>query len=52
MKKLELPAVRNELESLWKEIDKRLAGKRKPTEKEILDETQQYRKEKYKKRRS
>lgn len=48
MKKLELPDVKSELEALWKEMDKKLAGKRRPTEKEILEEIQRYRKEKRK----
>ena len=43
MKKLELPEVKSELQALWKEIDTRLAGKRKPTEREISEEIQRHR---------
>ena len=46
MKRLELPDVESELEALWKEIDRRLTGKPKPTEREILEEIQRYRREK------
>ena len=46
LKKLELPDVRGELESLWKEMDKVFAGKRRPTEEEIVAEVQRYRAEK------
>jgi len=48
MKKLELPEVKSELQALWKEIDTRLAGKRKPTEREISEEIQRHRMEKRK----
>lgn len=46
MKRLELPDVERELETLWDEIDKKSADKPKPTEDEILEEIQNYRKEK------
>jgi len=46
MKGLELLNMRDELEALWKEIDQGLAGKRRPTEEEILEEIRKYRKEK------
>jgi len=46
MKRLELPDVERELETLWDEIDKKSADKRKLTEDEILEEIQNYRKEK------
>jgi hypothetical protein len=37
-----------ELESLWNEIDKKSKDKPKPTEEEILEEIQSYRREKRK----
>jgi AbrB family looped-hinge helix DNA binding protein len=46
MKRLELPDVERELETLWDEIDKKSADKPKPKEDEILEEIQNYRKEK------
>jgi AbrB family looped-hinge helix DNA binding protein len=46
MKRLELPDINDELEALWKEIDQGRAGKRRPTEEEILEEIRRYRKEK------
>jgi AbrB family looped-hinge helix DNA binding protein len=45
MKRLELPDVERELETLWDEIDKKSADKPKPTEDEILEAIQNYRKE-------
>lgn len=49
MKKLELPDVKSELEELWMKMDKKLAGKRRPTEREIIEEIQRYRKGRKKK---
>jgi len=46
LKKLELPDVKEELESLWAEMDKMFAGKRRPTEEEIVAEVHRYRAEK------
>jgi AbrB family looped-hinge helix DNA binding protein len=44
--KLKLPSLGNELESLFKEIDRQYEGKKRPTQKEILHEIQSYRIEK------
>lgn len=44
--KIEAPAVEDELDDLFREIDSRSKGKRKPTEREILEEIQGYRAEK------
>jgi AbrB family looped-hinge helix DNA binding protein len=49
MKRLDLPDVESELETLWNAIDKKSAGKPTPTEEEILEEIQDYRREKRKK---
>jgi AbrB family looped-hinge helix DNA binding protein len=49
IKRLELPDVERELETLWNEIDKKSENKPKPTEQEILEEIQRYRREKSKK---
>jgi len=44
--KIETPALGDELRTLFREIDRRFEGKRKPSESEILAEVQEYRKEK------
>jgi len=44
--KVEAPTVENELEDLFREIDRRYKGRRRPTESEILKEIQRYRIEK------
>jgi len=41
--KLKIPSLDEELEQLFREIDKHYKGKRRPTEKEILGEIQAYR---------
>jgi len=41
--KLKIPSLDEELEELFREIDKHYKGKRRPTEKEILEEIQAYR---------
>ncbi len=46
LQKLDLEQEKREMEMIWKEIDKAFKGRRKPSEKEILDEIQAYRKEK------
>ncbi len=46
LQKLDLEQEKREMERLWKEIDKAFKGKRRPTEKEILNEVQAYRKSK------
>jgi AbrB family looped-hinge helix DNA binding protein len=43
--KLEIPSVGEELKTLFREIDLHYKGKRRPTEKEILEDIQAYRKE-------
>ena len=43
--KLEIPSVGEELKALFREIDRHYKGNRKPTEKEILEDIQAYRKE-------
>ena len=43
--KLEIPSVGEELKALFREIDRHYKGKRRPTEKEILEDIQAYRKE-------
>ena len=48
LQKLDLEQEKREMDKLWKEIDKAFKGKRRPTEKEILDEVQAYRKSKLK----
>jgi AbrB family looped-hinge helix DNA binding protein len=44
--KIEVPELGGKLKSLFKEVDKRYKGKKRPTEREILAEIQAYRKEK------
>ncbi len=44
--KPEMPTLAHELNVLFKQIDERYKGKKRPTEKEILEEIQAYRKEK------
>ena len=44
--KLNVPPLGEELKALFREIDEQNKGKRKPTEKEILEEIQAYRREK------
>jgi AbrB family looped-hinge helix DNA binding protein len=41
--KLVIPPMRERLNALFKEIDDQYKGKKKPTEKEILQEVQDYR---------
>ena len=41
--KLKIPSLDEELDELFREIDKHYKGKRRPTEKEILEEIQAYR---------
>jgi AbrB family looped-hinge helix DNA binding protein len=44
--KLKVPPLGEELKDLFREIDEQYKGKKKPTEKEILEEIQAYRREK------
>lgn len=44
--KVEVPTPGDELRGIFREIDKRYAGKKRPTEREILAQIQEYRKEK------
>jgi AbrB family looped-hinge helix DNA binding protein len=44
--KLNVPQLGEELKELFREIDEQNKGKKKPTEKEILNEIQAYRREK------
>ena len=44
--KLKVPPLGGELEDLFREIDQQNKGKKKPTEKEIIEEIQAYRREK------
>jgi AbrB family looped-hinge helix DNA binding protein len=44
--KVEAPSLGDELKDLFREIDERYKGKKRPTEREILAEIQAYRKEK------
>lgn len=44
--KVEAPSLGDELKALFREIDKRYRGKKRPTEREILAEIQAHRKEK------
>jgi AbrB family looped-hinge helix DNA binding protein len=44
--KVEAPTLDDELEELFREIDQRYDGKKRPTENEILAEIQAYRREK------
>jgi AbrB family looped-hinge helix DNA binding protein len=46
MTKLTVPEIEDDLDALFKEIDEQYKGKKRPTEKEILDEIQAYRREK------
>lgn len=46
LQKLDLEQEKREMERLWEDIDQAFKGKRRPTEKEILDEIQAYRKSK------
>lgn len=48
IKRLELLDVERELETLWDEIDKKSADKQTKTEEKILEEIQNYRREKSK----
>lgn len=48
LRKLDLEQEKREMENIWKEIDKAFKGRRRPSEKEILDEVQAYRKAKLK----
>jgi bifunctional DNA-binding transcriptional regulator/antitoxin component of YhaV-PrlF toxin-antitoxin module len=41
--KLQVPSLKEELKTLFKEIDEQNEGKKKPTEEEILQEIQTYR---------
>jgi AbrB family looped-hinge helix DNA binding protein len=43
--KVEAPTLGDELKNLFREIDERYKGKKRPTEREILAEIQAYRKE-------
>ena len=44
--KIEAPSLGDELKALFREVDERYKGKKRPTEREILAEIQTYRKEK------
>lgn len=44
--KIEAPSLGDELKALFREVDERYKGKKRPTEREILAEIQAYRKEK------
>jgi len=44
--KLKAPSLGEELKALFKEIDEQYKGRRRPTEREILEEIQAYRREK------
>jgi len=44
--KVEAPTLGDELKDLFREIDGRYKGKKRPTEREVLAEIQAYRKEK------
>ncbi len=41
--KLEVPTLKEELTALFREVDQRYKGKKRPTEREILKEIQSYR---------
>ncbi len=43
--KLKVPSLGEELKALFKKIDEQYEGKKRPTEKEILEEIQAYRRE-------
>jgi antitoxin PrlF len=43
--KLKFPLLGEELKAVFKEIDEQYKGKRRPTEKDILEEIRMYRKE-------
>lgn len=44
--KLKIPPLELKLEDLFKEIDRQYKGRKRPSEKEILEEIQAYRREK------
>lgn len=44
--KLKIPTIGEELRALFREVDKQYKGRKKPTEEEILEEIQAYRREK------
>lgn len=44
--RLKVPPLGEDLTDLFKEIDKQYEGKKRPTEKEVLEEIQAYRREK------
>ena len=44
--RLKVPPLGEELKDLFREIDEQYEGKKRPTEKEILEEIQAYRREK------
>ncbi len=46
LKKLIIPDVEIEMKALWKEIDKRIDKKHRPTQREVDEEIHAYRKEK------
>ena len=46
MTRLKVPPLGEELKDLFREIDEQYGGKKKPAEREILAEIQQYRREK------
>lgn len=46
LQKLDLEQEKKEMESIWKEIDKGFKGQKRPTDMEILEEIQAYRREK------
>jgi len=46
--KVEAPTLGDELEDLFRKIDERYKGRKRPTEREILTEIQAYRREKRK----
>jgi hypothetical protein len=45
MTKLKFPLLGEELKAVFREIDEQYKGKRRPTEKDILEEIRMYRKE-------
>ena len=44
--KLKIPTIGDELKEIFRQVDEDYKGKKKPTEKEILEEIQAYRREK------
>ncbi len=44
--KLKIPPLKERLDALFREIDEQYKGKKRPTEREILEEVQAYRREK------